>query len=65
MGRSPFHRCRDGAVVTALASHHCGPGSIPGPGVTSGLSLLLVLVLAPSVFPGFSGYSLPQKKPTL
>ena len=50
-----FHRLakqgsRDGAVVRALASHRCGPGSIPGPGVTCGLSLLLVLVLAPRVF---------------
>ena len=25
--------CRDGAVVRALASHQCGPGSIPGLGV--------------------------------
>ena len=25
--------CRDGAVVRALASHQCGPGSIPGFGV--------------------------------
>jgi len=41
---------RDGAVVIALASYQCGPGSNPGPGVTSGLSLLLVLVLAPRVF---------------
>ena len=41
---------RDGAVVRALASHRCGPGSIPGPGVTCGLSLLLVLVLAPRGF---------------
>ena len=32
------------------ASHQCGPGSIPGPGVICGLSLLLVLVLAPRVF---------------
>ena len=24
---------RDGAVVRALVSHRCGPGSIPGPGV--------------------------------
>ena len=39
---------RDGAVVIALASH--GPVSNPGPGVISGLSLLLVLVLAPRVF---------------
>ena len=41
---------RDGAVVRALASHQCGPGSIPGLGVTNGLSLLLVLVPAPRVF---------------
>ena len=39
-----------GAVVRALASHQCGPGAIPGPGVICGLSLLLVLVLAPRVF---------------
>ena len=38
------------AVVRALASHQCGPGSIPGPGVICGLSLLLVLVPAPRVF---------------
>ena len=41
---------QDSAVVRALASHHCGPGSIPGPGFTCGLSLLLVLVPAPRVF---------------
>ena len=41
---------RDGAVVKALASHQCGPGLIPGLGVICGLSLLLVLVLAPRVF---------------
>ena len=41
---------RDGAVVRALASHQCGPGSIPGLGVICGLSLLLVLVPAPTVF---------------
>ena len=43
-------RSRDGAVVRALASHQCGPGSIPGLGVICGLSLLLVLVPAPRVF---------------
>ena len=37
-------------VVRALASHHCGPGSIPGPGVTCVLSLFLVPVPAPRVF---------------
>ena len=41
---------RDGAVVRALASYRCGLGSIPGPSVTCGLSLLLVLVPAPRVF---------------
>ena len=38
---------KDGAVVRALASHQCDPGSIPGLGVICGLSLLLVLVLDP------------------
>ena len=32
----------DGAVVRALASHQCVQGSIPGPGVICGMSLLLV-----------------------
>ena len=41
---------RDGAVVRALASHQCGPGSIPSLGVICGLNLLLVLVPAPRVF---------------
>ena len=43
---------RDAAVVRTLASHSCarGPGSIPAPSVTCGLSLLLVLVLGPWVF---------------
>jgi len=49
---------RDGA----LASHHCGTGSSPGPGVICGLSLLLVLVLAPRGFPpGTSVFPSPQK----
>jgi len=49
---------RDGA----LASHHCGTGSTPGPGVICGLSLLLVLVLAPRGFPpGTSVFHSPQK----
>ena len=37
-------------MVRALTLHQCGLGSIPGPGVICGLSLLLVLVLAPRVF---------------
>ena len=36
--------------MRALASHQCGPGSISRLGVICGLSLLLVLVLAPRVF---------------
>ena len=53
---------RDGAVVRALASHQCGPGSTPGPGVICGLSLLLVLVLAPRGFsPGTPVFPSPQK----
>ena len=52
-------------MVRALASHQCGPGSIPGPGVICGLSLLLVLVLAPRGFsPGTPVFPSPQK-PTL
>ena len=47
---------RDGAVARALASHQCGLGLIPGPGVICGLSLLLVLYTAlrgfsPGTFP--------------
>ena len=33
-----------GTVLRALASHQCGPGSIPGPGVICRLYLLLVPV---------------------
>ena len=36
--------------MTALASHQCGSGLIPAPGVLRWLSLLLVLVLAPRGF---------------
>ena len=44
-------------MVRALSSHQCVPGSIPGPGIICGLSLLLVLALVPRVFlPGFSGF---------
>ena len=52
---------RDGAaVVRALTSHKCGPGSIPG--FTCGLSLMLVLVLAPRGFSsGTPVFPSPQK----
>ena len=52
----------DGAVVRALASHQCVPGSIPGPGVMCGLSLLLILFLAPRGFsPGTPVFPSTQK----
>ena len=41
---------RDGAVVRALTSHQCGPGSTPGVDAICGLSLLLVLSLLQEVF---------------
>ena len=52
----------DGSVVRALVSHQCGPGSIPGLGVICGLSLMLVLVLAPRVSsPGTPVFPSAQK----
>ena len=41
---------RGGAVVRALASNQCGPGTNARPVIICGLSLLLVLVLTPRVF---------------
>ena len=52
---------RGSAVGRALTSHQCGPGSNPGPGVISGLSLLLVLVLALRFFLGSPVFLPPQK----
>jgi len=52
----------DGAVVRALTFHQCCPGSIPGLGVICGLSLFMVLVLAPRGFsPGTTVFPSPQK----
>ena len=42
-------------MVRAFASHQCDPGSTPGLGVICGLSLLLVLVLAPRGFSSGTG----------
>ena len=39
---SCFLGCRDGAVVRALASHQCGPSSIPRSVVKYGLSLFVL-----------------------
>ena len=53
---------RNGAVVRALASHQCGPGSNPGVNAICGLSLLLVLSFAPRRFsPSTPVFPSPQK----
>ena len=41
---------KGGAVVRALASHQCGPGSNPGVNTTCGLSLLCILSFAQKGF---------------
>ena len=57
-----FRGPRDDAVVRALTSHQCGPGSNPGVDAICGLSLLLVLSFAPKGFsPGTSVFPSPQK----
>ena len=55
---------RVGAVVRALASHQCVPGSIPGPGVICGLSLLLVLYSPSRGFSPVSPVFPSPQKPT-
>ena len=58
----PFLGSKGGAVVRALASHQCGLGSTPGVDAICGLSLLLVLSLAPRGFsPGTPLFPSPQK----
>ena len=48
--------------MRALASHRCGTGSTPGVNAICGLSLLLVLSLAPRGFsPGTPVFPSPQK----
>ena len=51
-------------MVRALALHHCGPGSIPGPGVTCGLSLLLGSRPCSEGFSPGSPVFLPPQKQT-
>ena len=53
---------KGGAVVRVLPSHHCELGSNLGPGITCGLSSLLVLVLMlQGVFCGSSSFPLSAK----
>ena len=55
---------RDGAVVRALASDQCGPGSIPRLGVICGLSLLVLYSASRCFSLGTLVFPSPQK-PTL
>ena len=55
---------KDVVLVRGMASHCFCPGSIPGPGVTCGLSLLLVMVLALQVFSPNPPVFLPPQKQT-
>ena len=60
----PFEGPRDGAVVRAIASHQCGPGSNPSVDAMCGLSLLLVLSFAPRGFSPGSPVFPSLQKPT-
>ena len=60
-----FWGIKGGAVVRALASHQCGPGSNPGVNAICGLSLLLVFSLAPRGFSPGTPVFLSPWKPTL
>ena len=55
---------RDGAVERALASHQCGPGSIPRLGVICGLSLQVLCSEPRGFFLGTPVSHSPQK-PTI
>ena len=59
MDSGTYWGSKGGAVVRALASHQCRPGSNLGVNTICGLSLLLVLSLAPRGFLfGYSGFPL-------
>ena len=51
-----FSWARDGAVVRALASQRCGPGSTPGTRVICGLSFCWFSTLLRGFFSGVSGF---------
>ena len=56
----PELKSKSGAVVRAVASQQCGPGSNPGVDAKCGLSLLLVLSFAPRGFsPGIPVFPSP------
>ena len=51
---------RDGAVVRALTSHQCGPGSIPA-WCHVWVKIVVGSRLAPRFLKGYSGFLPPQK----
>ena len=65
--KTPLHKSpkgsesSDGAVVRALASHQCGPGSISRLGVICGLSLLVLFSALRGFSPGTPVFPSPQK----
>ena len=57
-----YWRAKDGALVRALASHQCGPGSNPGVDAICELRLLLVLSFSLRGFsPGTLVFPSPQR----
>ena len=52
---------RVGAVVRVLAFHQCVPGSIPGPSVICGLSLLVLYFAPRGLSPDTPVFPSPQK----
>ena len=57
-----YWRAKDGALVRALASHQCGPGSNPGLDAICELRLLLVLSFSLRGFsPGTLVFPSPQR----
>ena len=54
--------CRDGAVVRALASHQCGPGSIPRLGVIMWVEFVDSLRCTERFLSGYSSFPSPQKR---
>ena len=57
----PFALGRVGLVVRALAFHQCGSGSISAPGVTCGLSLLVLYSAMRGFLPGTPVFPSHQK----
>ena len=58
---APYWGARNGAVVRALASHQCGPGSNPIVDAICELSLLFVLSFGPRGFsPGTPVFPFPK-----